>query len=60
MQLPSKPCSALFIHFFKYLFFQRLAYFPALKATFFFGLISKYEEKNISPTGYEVGQTVSG
>lgn len=37
--------------------FQRLASFPALNATFFFGLISKYEK--ISPAGYEVGQTVS-
>lgn len=38
--------------------FQRLASLPALNATFFFGLISKYGKIN-RPAGYEVGQTVS-
>lgn len=31
--------------------FQRLASFPALNVTFFFGLISKYEKKKPAPLG---------
>lgn len=54
---------ALFIKFPLLFAFQRAAFQLVPNATFFFGLISKYEKEEgekINSSGYEVGQTVSG